>query len=107
MQRSFEREFLPMARSEGADDPISYAYLSIQLLSGMAIAPFAVLAGGKIRTDAEEERRRQSGEKGRTAFDPNWERTPAEKKVTDVLEKVAAEVGAKNIQAGSCFYSYV
>jgi len=67
----------------------------------MAIAPFGVLAGGKIRTDAEEERRRRSGEKGRTAFDPNWERTPSEKKVSDALEKVAAEVGAKNIQVGA------
>ena len=67
----------------------------------MAIAPFEVLAGGKIRADAEEERHRQSGENGWTTFDPNWERTPAEKQVTDALEKVAAEVGAKNIQAGS------
>ena len=31
---------------------------------GMAIAPFAVLAAGKIRTDAEEQKRRETGEKG-------------------------------------------
>ena len=30
----------------------------------MAIAPFSVLAAGKIRTDAEEQRRRETGEKG-------------------------------------------
>jgi len=81
-------------------------YRFTQLLSGMAIAPFGVLAGGKIRTDAEEERRRQSGEKGRTAFNPNWERTPAEKKVTDALERIAAEIGAKNIQAGEYSFSF-
>ena len=31
---------------------------------GMAIAPWNVLAAGKIRTDAEEEERRKTGEKG-------------------------------------------
>lgn len=31
---------------------------------GMALAPWDVLGGGKIRTDAEEQRRRESGEKG-------------------------------------------
>lgn len=30
----------------------------------MALAPWNVLAAGKIRTDEEEERRRQTGEKG-------------------------------------------
>ena len=47
MQRDMEREFLPMLKMEG-----------------MALAPYNVLASGKIRTDAEEERRRQTGEKG-------------------------------------------
>lgn len=45
--RDLEREILPMVRAEG-----------------MALAPFDVLAGGKIRSDAEEQRRRQTGEKG-------------------------------------------
>ena len=31
---------------------------------------------------------------------PNWERTEEERKVCKVLEEVAAEVGAPNIQAG-------
>ena len=31
---------------------------------GMALAPFRVIGAGKIRADAEEERRRQWGEKG-------------------------------------------
>ena len=30
----------------------------------MALAPFRVIGAGKIRADAEEERRRQWGEKG-------------------------------------------
>ncbi|PPQ94407.1 hypothetical protein CVT25_002495 [Psilocybe cyanescens] len=87
MERSFEREIIPMARAEG-----------------MALAPWNVLAAGKIRTDAEEERRRKTGEKGRTLLDPNWERTDREKKVCKALEKVAAEVGTKSITAVAIAY---
>lgn len=47
LQRDFEREIIPMVRAQG-----------------MALAPWNVLAGGKIRTDAEEARRRETGEKG-------------------------------------------
>ncbi|CAA7269435.1 unnamed protein product [Cyclocybe aegerita] len=72
--------------------------------AGMALAPWNVLAGGKIRTDAEEERRRQTGEKGRTIVDPNWERNEQEKKVCAALEKVAAEVGAKHINSVAIAY---
>ena len=42
---------------------------------GFALAPYDVLGGGKIRSDAEEARRRETGEKGRTVVGPNWERT--------------------------------
>lgn len=66
----------------------------------MALAPWNVLAGGKIRTDEEEERRRQSGEKGRTFGGPNWERDDKEKAVCKALERVAAEIGAKHITSG-------
>ena len=66
----------------------------------MALAPWKVLAGGKIRTDEEEEKRRQTGEKGRGTTDSPWERTEQEKTVCKALEKVAAEVGAKHITAG-------
>jgi aryl-alcohol dehydrogenase-like predicted oxidoreductase len=83
MERSFERDIIPMARSEG-----------------MALAPWNVLAGGKIRTDAEEELRRATGEHGRTFYGP-WERTEKEKRVCKALEKVAAEVGAKHITSGA------
>ncbi|OCH89847.1 Aldo/keto reductase [Obba rivulosa] len=87
LQRDFEREIIPMAR---------------QL--GLALAPWNVMGGGKIRTDAEEERRRQTGEKGRTLFDPNWERTPDERKVCQALEAVAKDVGAKSITAVAIAY---
>lgn len=100
--RDFEREILPMVRQQG-----------------MALAPWNVLHGGKIRSDEEEERRRQTGEGGeyssqlcvfeaglriilgRSATDPNWERNEDEKKICRALEKVAKEVGAKNITAGT------
>ncbi|KAF9800947.1 hypothetical protein IEO21_10248 [Rhodonia placenta] len=87
MQRDFERDIIPMARVEG-----------------MALAPWNVLAGGKIRTDAEEERRRQTGEKGRTIMSADWERTPEERKVCQVLEKIAAETGASSITALALAY---
>ncbi|KAF8970110.1 NADP-dependent oxidoreductase domain-containing protein [Flammula alnicola] len=87
MERSFERDIIPMCRSEG-----------------MALAPWNVLAGGKIRSDAEEEARRQSGEKGRTIFNPEWERNEKEKVVCKALEKVAAETGAKHITSVAIAY---
>ncbi|KAA1476234.1 aryl-alcohol dehydrogenase [NADP+] [Dentipellis sp. KUC8613] len=87
LQRSFERDIIPMARSEG-----------------LALAPWDVLGGGKLRTDAEEERRRETGEKGRLMMGPNWERTENERKMSAALEKVAKEVGAKSIQAVAIAY---
>ncbi len=88
----------------------------------MALAPWNVLAGGKIRTDEEEERRRQTGEKGEHNHSTSqsvselnstlncsgrqswgdWERTPEQRKMCLALEEVAKQVGAKNIQAGQC-----
>lgn len=67
----------------------------------MALAPWAVVAQGKLRTDAEEEQRRQTGEKGRTISNPNWERNEDEKKMSAALEKVAKEVGSEHITAGN------
>ncbi|KAH7928441.1 Aldo/keto reductase [Leucogyrophana mollusca] len=87
MQRSFERDIIPMARSEG-----------------LALAPWSVLAAGKLRTDEEEERRRQTGEKGRMISNPNWERNEDEKKMSAALESVAKEVGAKHITSIAIAY---
>ncbi|KAF9522052.1 Aldo/keto reductase [Crepidotus variabilis] len=87
MERSFERDIIPMARSEG-----------------LALAPWNVVGGGKFRTDEEEERRRQTGENGRTAFGLAWERNDREKAVSKALEKVAGEVGVKHITAVAIAY---
>ncbi|KAJ2933934.1 hypothetical protein H1R20_g3146, partial [Candolleomyces eurysporus] len=86
LDRSFEREIIPMTRSQG-----------------MALAPWGVLAGGKIRSDAEEKKRLESGTLGRGDAD-SWKRTPDEKKISDALEKVAAEVGAKSLNAVAIAY---
>ncbi|KAJ7617197.1 Aldo/keto reductase [Roridomyces roridus] len=87
LERSFEREIIPMARAEG-----------------LAIAPWNVVGAGRIRTDVEEERRRTTGENGRTMFGPQWERTESEKKMSYALEKVAGELGAKSITAVAIAY---
>ena len=88
----------------------------------MAIAPWGVLAAGKIRSDAEEQRRRETGEKGayrtplcvfylhnkcilyspgRVTFNPQWERNENERKIVAALEKVASEVGAKHVSSSA------
>jgi len=86
MQRDFERDILPMALHEG-----------------MALAPFNVLAGGKIRTDAEEQRRLESGEGGRALYG-DWRRTEDQRKVCSALEKAAADIGAKSITSVAIAY---
>ena len=72
--------------------------------AGLALAPWNVLAGGRIRTDEEEERRRQTGENGRTMSRPDWERTEPERKLCKALEEVQKQVGAKSIQAVAIAY---
>ncbi|KAI9453099.1 NADP-dependent oxidoreductase domain-containing protein [Lactarius psammicola] len=72
--------------------------------SGLALAPWGVLCGGKIRTNAEEARRKESGEKGRTTFNSQWERTPEQKKVCDVLEEIGKEVGTESITSIAIAY---
>ncbi|KAI5115989.1 hypothetical protein M0805_008991 [Coniferiporia weirii] len=87
VERSFEREIIPMARAQG-----------------LALAPWNVLAGGRLRTDAEEARRAESGEKGRTVMQPDWMRNENERKVCAALEKVAKEVGTEHITAVAIAY---
>ncbi|KAK0231787.1 NADP-dependent oxidoreductase domain-containing protein [Armillaria nabsnona] len=77
LDRSFEREIIPMARS-----------------LGMALSPWGVLGQGKLRTDAEEERRKETGEKGRLV----------EAKVSRASEKVVAEIGARSMTAVAIAY---
>ncbi|KAH0831887.1 NADP-dependent oxidoreductase domain-containing protein [Lanmaoa asiatica] len=87
MERSFEREIIPMARAHG-----------------LALAPWQVLAGGKFRTDEEEKERLQSGENGRTTFSADWKRNDNERAMSAALEKVAKEVGARHITAVAIAY---
>lgn len=77
--RDMERDIVPMCVNEG-----------------MAIAPWGVVGQGKIRTDEEEEQRAKTGENGRTVRG-DWRRNEAEIKVSRALEKVAKDIGAKNI----------
>ncbi|KAI0264139.1 NADP-dependent oxidoreductase domain-containing protein [Gloeopeniophorella convolvens] len=86
-ERSFERDIIPMARAEG-----------------LALAPWDVLGGGKIRSDAEEAQRRESGEKGRTTGGPNWERTEEQRRICLVLEEIAKEVGVESLTAVAIAY---
>jgi aryl-alcohol dehydrogenase-like predicted oxidoreductase len=65
----------------------------------MALAPWRVLAEGKLRTDEEEKKRLESGEEGRQVFG-DWMRNEKEKKASAALEKVAKEIGAKSITSG-------
>ncbi|KAJ3539847.1 hypothetical protein NMY22_g4553 [Coprinellus aureogranulatus] len=88
MERTAEREIIPFVRDEG-----------------MALAPYGVLCGGKLRSDAEEAARKASGEGGRNMqWSNGWERGPEEKKVCDYLEKVRGEVGAKSLTAVAIAY---
>ena len=87
LERDIEREILSMCRHEG-----------------LAVAPFGVLASGHIRTDEEEDRRRETGEAGRTLLGQKWERTPAERAVCQALERVGKEVGAQHITAVAIAY---
>ncbi|KAJ7148323.1 aryl-alcohol dehydrogenase [Mycena filopes] len=87
LQRDIEREIIPMCRHEG-----------------LALSFWNVLAAGHIRTDAEEERRRTTGEHGRSTHSA-WERTDDQKKVCAALEVVAQEVGAQHISAVAIAYT--
>ncbi|KAH9928004.1 Aldo/keto reductase [Epithele typhae] len=87
LQRDFERDIIPMALSEG-----------------LALAPWNVLQAGRIRSDEEEEKRRETGEKGRMSSRPDWERTADERKVCLALEEVAKQVGVKSVQAVAIAY---
>lgn len=66
----------------------------------MALASWNVLAVGKFRTGAEEERRRTLYDADSRSLFGGWGCTDKEKRVSAVLEKVAGEIGANIITAG-------
>ncbi|GJJ15086.1 hypothetical protein Clacol_009361 [Clathrus columnatus] len=87
LDRSLEREIIPMARDQG-----------------LALAPWSVLAGGRIRSSEEEKRREESGEGGRTFLHNDWKRNETEIKVSKKLEEIAKQVGVKSVTAVAIAY---
>ena len=67
----------------------------------MAFAPWNMLRSGRLRTDQEEQEREKNGVARRTGFlSAEWKRTNEEKAMVSVLEKIAGDVGAKDIRGG-------
>ena len=89
-----------MRASDWAPDLSATDRRARDLVLGLAIAPWSVLAAGKIRTDAEEKARLESGEGGRQLHG-DWRRTEEQRAVCAALEKVAKEIGAKSITSGT------
>ncbi|KAF8465894.1 Aldo/keto reductase [Gautieria morchelliformis] len=87
LERSFERDIIPMVKSEG-----------------LALAPWGVMGQGKLMTDEEERLRKESGDGGRAFATLRWERTPDDVKVSHKLEEIAKEVGTKHITAVAIAY---
>lgn len=88
-----------------AGNMVCMAFFVLQTLLtaavGMAFAPWNMFRAGRLRTDAEEEAREREGTKGRMGRNPDWKRNDLERKMAGVLEKVAGDVGAKDIRAGT------
>lgn len=85
MLRDFEREIIPMARHYG-----------------MALAPWDVLGGGKFQTKKQLEERKKNNEQLRGMF--NSEQSTQEEKISEALEKVAAQHGDVSITAVALAY---
>jgi aryl-alcohol dehydrogenase-like predicted oxidoreductase len=79
-----EREVIPMCRAEG-----------------LAIAPWGVLANGRLKPNAEFQKRQQTGEKGRELM---WERTPDEVERCQKLEEFTKKIGAKRMTSVAIAY---
>jgi aryl-alcohol dehydrogenase-like predicted oxidoreductase len=78
MLRDFERDIIPMAHQYG-----------------MALAPWDVLGGGRFQTKKALEERAKRGEGIRSMF--GSEQSEDERKISEALEKVAAEHGVASI----------
>lgn len=67
----------------------------------MGIVPWNVIAAGRLRSDAEEQRREESGEGGRALRGRDWRRTEVERSASNALEKVGKELGTNvSVSAG-------
>jgi len=65
----------------------------------MSLAPWGVLAGGKLCSNEEEDRRTQSSDVGRAFAGTKWRRNKKERTMSAALNEVAKEVGAKRVIA--------
>jgi len=70
--RDFERDIIPMCRSEG-----------------MGLAPWGALGGGNFKTKAQIEAMEKEGDKGRIS----WRSTKADIAVTEIFDKIAKARG--------------
>ncbi|KAG1872391.1 NADP-dependent oxidoreductase domain-containing protein [Suillus subalutaceus] len=83
MLRDFERDIIPMARSEGR---------SMLFLAVLRLPLGTSLPGGKLRSDEEEGAPPADGrERPHASTTPNWERNETERAMSTALEKVAKE----------------
>ncbi|KAH7169660.1 aryl-alcohol dehydrogenase AAD14 [Fusarium flagelliforme] len=82
MHRDFERDIIPMARH-----------------FGMALCPWDVLGGGQLQTRAQRAARQESDPTGRGS-----QQSEETLRVSDALEKVAAEHGKASIQQVALAY---
>lgn len=57
------------------------------------MSPWGVIGAGRLRSDAEEKKREETGEAGRKIWGENWRRTEAERKTSNALEQVSKELG--------------
>ncbi|KAJ0156688.1 putative aryl-alcohol dehydrogenase AAD14 [Colletotrichum tanaceti] len=88
MHRDFERDILPMAR-----------------MFGMALCPWDVLGAGKFQSKrAVEERGRAGGEGLRSFAGTGRQQTEAEMRISEALERVAAEHGTDSVTAVALAY---
>lgn len=86
MQREFERDIIPMART-----------------FGMALVPWNVVGGGKFQTKRAIEEKTKNGE-GLRSFATSGQQSPDEERISAALEKVAGEVGVDSITAVALSY---
>lgn len=69
----------------------------------MALAPWNVLGGGKFQTKAQVEERKKQGE-GLRSIMGSGDQTEDEVKISEALDKVREETGAKSITAVALAY---
>ncbi|KAJ3851955.1 hypothetical protein EV368DRAFT_41995 [Lentinula lateritia] len=64
------------------------------------------LGAGKLCTDAEEQRRKETGENGHM-FGGGWGKSKDEVKISQAFEQVAKEIGAKSISSGKLSHFFL